>query len=105
MVLYILAIFFLYMQQKWDQGTLGTQRSNPLCLGPGLVLHWTLPWPNNTPDMVLYILDIFLHSMQQKWDHHGPTINLRGPCQLKIKTFVTVGGSGPEKIKYPDSVD
>ena len=23
----------------------------------------------------------------------------------KIKTFVTVGGSGPEKIKYPGTVD
>ena len=23
----------------------------------------------------------------------------------KFKTFVTVGGSGPEKIKYPGSVD
>ena len=67
-VLYILAIFLHSMQQKWDQGTLGTQRSTPLGLGPGLVLHWTLPWPHNTPDMVLYILATFLHSMQQKWD-------------------------------------
>ena len=27
MALYILAIFLHSMQQKWDQGTLGTQRS------------------------------------------------------------------------------
>ena len=60
-----LAIFLHSMQQKWDQGTLGRQRSTLIGsrtrLGPSMD-------PANTPNMSLYILAIFLHSMQQKWD-------------------------------------
>ena len=48
--LYIGYIFTLYAK-KGVQGTLGTERSAPLCLGPALVLQWTLPWPYNTPNM------------------------------------------------------
>ena len=56
------------MQQKWDQLTLGRQKSTLIGPGPALVLQWTLSWPYNTPNMALYILAIFVHSMQQKWD-------------------------------------
>ena len=48
MALYILAIFLHSMQQKWDQGTLGKQRSTLIgsrtCLGlsrdPGMALQF-----------------------------------------------------------------
>ena len=40
MALYTMAIFLHSMQQKWDQGTLGTQRSTPIGsrtrLGPSM---------------------------------------------------------------------
>ena len=40
MALYIVAMFLHSMQQKWYQGTLGTQRLNPIrsrtCLGPSM---------------------------------------------------------------------
>ena len=61
---YLLAIFWHSLQQNWDQGTLGRQRSTLIGSGPPLVL----PWPYNTPNMALYILSIFLHSKQQKWN-------------------------------------
>ena len=44
----LLAIFSHSMQQKWDQGTLGRQRSTSLGPGPAFVLQWTQPWPYNT---------------------------------------------------------
>ena len=65
-----MAIFMHTMQQKWDQGTLGTQRSTLIGsrtrLGPSM--DPAMPWPYNTRNMALYILTIFSHSMQQKWD-------------------------------------
>ena len=53
MALYIMAIFFNVMQQKWDQGPLGTQRSTPIgsrtCLGtsmdPAMALQYTKHGP------------------------------------------------------------
>ena len=40
MALYILAIFLNFIQQKWDQGSLGTQRTTLIgsrtCLGPSM---------------------------------------------------------------------
>ena len=90
MALYILAIVLHSMQQKWDQGTLGTQgstligsrtRLTPL-MDPAIALQYTL---------ALYRLAIFFHTMQQKWDqgslgrqrvtligsrtHHGPSMD------------------------------
>ena len=35
----------LSMQQKWDQLTLGRQKSTLISRGPALVLQWTLPGP------------------------------------------------------------
>ena len=61
MALYILAIFLHFMQQKCDQGTLGTQRST-------LIGSRTRLGPSMDPAMALYIRAIFLHSMQQKSD-------------------------------------
>ena len=58
----------LSMQQKWDQLTLGRQKSTLIGPGPALVLQWTLPWPYKTPNKALYILALILHSVQQKWD-------------------------------------
>ena len=49
------------MQQKWDQGTMGTQRLTPI--GSRIRLG-----PSMHPAIALYILAIFLHFMQQKWD-------------------------------------
>ena len=61
MVLYILAIFLHSMQQKWDQGTLETQRSthigsrNPLgpSMDPTTALQYTLSDPSGFWDVSL----------------------------------------------------
>ena len=55
------------MQQKWDHGTLGTQRS-PLIgyrtrLGPSMDHDMAL----NTPNMALYILAIFCVLCKKNW--------------------------------------
>ena len=54
MALYIKAIFLYSMQQKWDQGTLGTQRliliGSRTHLGPSM----DPAWPYNTPNMAVY---------------------------------------------------
>ena len=52
------------MQQKWDQGTLGTQRSRTH-LGPSMDPAMALQYTKHSPFYIGYIL----HSMQQKWDH------------------------------------
>ena len=48
MALYKLAIFLHSMQQKWDQGTMGTQRSTLIgyrtCLGPSMDPNMTLQY-------------------------------------------------------------
>ena len=66
---YILAIFLHSMQQKWDQGTLGTQRSTLIGsrthLGPSMDPAMALKYTQHGPLYIGYIL----HSMQQKWDH------------------------------------
>ena len=68
MALYIVAMFLHSMQQKWDQGTLGTQRLTPIGsrthLGPSMDPAMAL----QTPNMALYMSAIFLRSLQQKWD-------------------------------------
>ena len=56
------------------------------CVGPALVLQWTLPWPYNTPDMVLYILAIFLHSMEQKWDQG--TLGTQRPTVIDMVLYI-----------------
>ena len=56
------------MQQKWDQGTLGTQRTTLIGsrtrLGPSMDPAMALQYTKHG----LYILALFLHSMQQNWD-------------------------------------
>ena len=60
MALYILAIFLHSMQQKWDQGTLGTQKLIPIgprtrlghSIDPAMALKYTQYGP-------LYIVYIF----------------------------------------------
>ena len=66
MALYILVMFLHSIHQKWDQGTLGTQRTT--LIGPKPLLA-----PSMDPDIALqytqhalYILPIFLHSIQEK---------------------------------------
>ena len=52
MVLYILAIFLHSMQQKWDEGTLGTQRTTLIAsstrlgpsMDPAMALHAMAGW-------------------------------------------------------------
>ena len=56
------------MQQKWDHGTLGTQRSPFIGYRTRLGASMDHDMALNTPNMALYILAIFLHSMQQKRD-------------------------------------
>ena len=62
MVLYILAIFLHSMQQKWDQGTLGTERSAPIgfgtCLGPSIVPAMALKYIQHGP--FIYWLYLFI---------------------------------------------
>ena len=56
------------MQQKWDQGTLGRQRSTLIGsrtrLGPSMDLAMALQYTKHDALYIGYIL----HSMQQKWD-------------------------------------
>ena len=56
------------MQQKWDQGTLGTQRTTLIGsrtrLGPSMDPAMALQYTKHG----LYTLALFLHSMQQNWD-------------------------------------
>ena len=56
------------MQQKWDQGTLGTQRTTLIGSRTHLGSSMDPAMALNAPYMALYILAIFLHTMQQKWD-------------------------------------
>ena len=64
LALYILAIFLHYMQQKWDQGTLGTQRSTLIGsrthLGPSKDPAMGLQYTKHGP---LYIGSIFSQSV------------------------------------------
>ena len=87
MALYILAILLHSMQQKWDQGNLGTQRSTLIGssthLGPSMDPAMALQYTQ--PNMALYILAKFLHSMQQNgikglWGHKGPPSLGLGPA-------------------------
>ena len=64
MALYILAIFCHSIQQKWDQGSLGTQRTT-------LIGSWTRLGPSMDPAMAL----------QYTW--HGPLY--LEPCLSSIK--------------------
>ena len=54
MVLYILPIFLHSTQQKWDQGTLGTQRSTLVGSRTRLGPSMDPAWPYNTLKMALY---------------------------------------------------
>ena len=51
MALYILAIFVHSIKQKWDQGTLGTQRLTLIASRTRLGPSMDPPWPYNTTDM------------------------------------------------------
>ena len=63
------------MQQEWDQGTLGTQRST-------IIGSRTRLGPSMDPAMALYILAIFLYSMQQNWDQGTLVIQRLAPLGL-----------------------
>ena len=67
MVLYILAIFFHSMQQKWDQGTLGTQRSTLIGsrtrLGPSMDPAMALQYTKHGPLYIGYIFAFFATKM------------------------------------------
>ena len=57
------------MKQKWDQGTLGRQKSTLVGsrtrLGPSMDPAMALQYTKHGSLYIGYIL----HSMQQKWDH------------------------------------
>ena len=57
MVLYILAIFLHSMQQKWDQGTLGTQRLTLIGprtrLGPSMDPAMALQYTQHISDTLM----------------------------------------------------
>ena len=98
MALYILAIVLHSMQQKWDQGTLGTQSSTLIgsrtrlgpSMGPAMALQYT-------KHGLLYF-GYILHYMQQKWDH-----GTLGVFRAMLGVLRTMAGSieGPRRVLDP----
>ena len=76
------------MQQKWDQRTLGRQRSTSLGPGPALVLQRTLPWPYNTtnPTWPLYQLYFYIlcnkNGIKGLWGQKGQPLLGLGPASV-----------------------
>ena len=60
---YILAIFLHFMQQKWDQGTLGTQRltliGSRTRLGPSMDPAMALQYTQHDPLYIGYIFAFY----------------------------------------------
>ena len=69
MALYILAIFLHSMQQKWDQGTLGTQRSAPMgsrtLIGPSMDPATALQYTQHGPLYIGFIFAFYATKLDQ----------------------------------------
>ena len=70
MVLYIMAIFLHSMQQKWDQGTLGKQRSpligSKTCNGPKMDPAMALQYTQHDPLYIGYIFAFYGTKMESR---------------------------------------
>ena len=78
MALYILVIFVHSMQQKWDQGTLGTERPTVIGsktrLGPSIHLSWPFIY------WLYFCILRNKNGIKGLWGHKGPPSLGLGPA-------------------------